>query len=845
MLKCRLCNTLQTERRSNSEMVRRKDAALSSIENELDLLHGKVESLTRDLAERRILMESGEDLLGNLKLAEEKNIALQSELSSVQDQVTMSKERLEELEGIVESQKLELENTKDCLVLTETSLSKLKGSVESEVTLKELQEIWKCLGVDSETREKIRNEIRYCVSDTCQRHLDEATELKAFTEEEVNELRAKKVSMQAALRIQEQNPLRGLALLEEAKILRQQVGALEASFNSSNSRRERIISDMVGLSAALGISKHELPGNLQTLMHQIEEVQATGTSLGRLRRASMMENVQAMVDSISSNFADPETFQPAKPSQEELTLPPGSLEEEFLSRCEADIADLRVRKSELLVQNRECLQRISGLVRDLHSRAPELVELVEMTLKSQTNGIPIWWDRERATDLLKHVSASPARVDSEATETKYIETIVNALSVVARSREKISTVLRGIVEKAQQTLLDIVGRELDASEAYASFHEALLKLPILSVDFSHACISEMEALVHGVEAMMQSEIEALTVVWEALKVSSSERRVFWGRIDNPDSSEMENGNPFDNILGCLTDNVEAWIDSIITKGRQVNEELESKLSKLDSIHKEVERLRSKQDTKSQVLSLDSEIRILNSRLLDFEELQCSKQRLLTKKSGSTALLKEARFRKQMKAKFVAKLGQLASLLRSWEQEEGCAFNASLLSDDVRMLLNEPDKMEDWIEKRTKLMPSRTVPTMTPRKRSLDEGKQARVPSSRVDASSSARQSTRTASGLTPPRKKQATSARQHQPKSLKDADALLPSAGSKAKRSPVRKRKPTAESTENKPRQTPESNVDSPAKKRSSKPRRKESAALPPFGRILSEISSPDAKGTR
>jgi hypothetical protein len=806
---------------------------LSSLEKELDLATGKVEVLTKDLTDRRIMMESGENLFDILKATTDRNEGLERDLIRAHDDVLKAKMNAGELKDRFNDQELQLENTKDALVLAETSLTKLNGSVESEVTLKELQEIWKMLGVDFETRGNIRNEIKTCVSDTCARHLDDACKLRSATEDEVAMLRAKKISMQSALGIVEQKPLEGLGLLEEAKFLRLQVENLETTFTSANTRRERIVSDMISLSSALGISKMELPKNLQAVMGQIEKVNPSSNSIGRLRRASMMEGVLTMVDSLSKNLGESDAAKPLVSTQEESGLPPGSLEEAFLSRCESDVAELRVRKSELLVRNRESMQAISGIMKDLHSHVPDLVDLVEKVLKLDGDGVPIWWNKEKASLLLKKVSAVSPQTDSEASETRYIEAIQTALETIACSRESISSVLREIVEKAQQALLDIVGRELDASEAYASFHDALLKLPSLSVDFSHACISEMEALVLGAEAMTQSEIEALTVVWEALKVSSEERRTFWGRIDNPDLSETE--DLFDKLCESLKDDNEEWIASLIVKGRSVNKELEMKLAKLDAIHKEVERLRSKQDTKSQVISLDSEIRIMNTKLHDFEELQCSKQRLLTKKAGSTALLKEARFRKQMKAKFASKLGQLASLLRSWEQEEGHAFNASLLSDDVRMLLNEPNKMENWIEKRTRLMPSRTVPAATPQKRSMETGTQ-----STMYASSSG--SSRSATGMTPPRKKLATASLRH-PKlpKQKTPDSSV-ATGAKTKRSPIRKRKPCEAPLENSLQKNQAPTAKSPAKTRPQKLRRKDSTTLPPFGRILSELSTPEKR---
>ena len=106
--------------------------------------------------------------------------------------------------------------------------------------------------------------------------------------------------------------------------------------------------------------------------------------------------------------------------------------------------------------------------------------------------------------------------------------------------------------------------------------------------------------------------------------------------------------------------------------------------------------------------LDSEVRILSAKLSDFEEKASSKQRLLTKKMNSTALLKEEKFRKQMQSKFAAKLEVLGRLLQDWERNEGTGFDASLLSDDVRILLSNSDKSGTWIEQRTAFMHLRTA-----------------------------------------------------------------------------------------------------------------------------------------
>eukprot|EP00429_Kryptoperidinium_foliaceum_P006567 CAMPEP_0176013204 /NCGR_PEP_ID=MMETSP0120_2-20121206/6187_1 /TAXON_ID=160619 /ORGANISM="Kryptoperidinium foliaceum, Strain CCMP 1326" /LENGTH=1628 /DNA_ID=CAMNT_0017346107 /DNA_START=393 /DNA_END=5279 /DNA_ORIENTATION=- len=802
----------ETENRANLEILKRKDAAISSLEIEVDILHAKVESLSQDLSKRHILLESGEDIFSVLKNVQAENEELETRLSRSMSEIDELKQVVDETKDSLRMQKIEAEEAKDELVLVKASLDQMNGVVEAESTLSELQRLWSALGFDQSERESIRDEILHSVSHTCQRHKDEATNLMSETKNEIAELQSKLAMMQAALGISISLETSHGGLLAEAKELRRQVQNLVPTFESANARRERIISEMVKLCSALDISKDELPANLKVLMEQLDSTHSTKMTIARLRRASIMENVQSMVDSITTDMGEKCEAKDDKSIRDKYALPEASLEEGFLDKCETDIAALRVKKSEMLVMNRERMQSIQELTKRLHSGTQELFDLVNAELKARDGNLPTWWEAERAMGILKKAVSFCRFDDFDSSDTRFITSIQKALENVAGTREQVSTVLRQIVEKAQQTLLDIVGRELDASEAYASFHDALLKLPSLSQDFSTACITEMEALVLGTEAMTQSEIEALTVVWEALRVSPEERRAFWGDVDK-DEEIASREDRFHQLEECLAEGkTEVWISTLLTKGRIVNKELQTKLRKLAAIHREVEKLRSKQDTKSQVLSLDSEIRILNSKLLDFEELQCSKQRLLTKKSGSTSLLKEARFRKQMKAKFESKLSQLASLLRSWEKEEGHPFDATLLSDDVRVLLDHPDQMETWIEKRTQLMPSRTVPTKsTPQKRSFEDG---RVPAKSNAISASIRS--------LPPRKKAATVAA----KALKSAnDRPIEST---APRRSDRKRKPMHSSENLAQQPEPSTKKKSPVIKRVPKVRRKESATCLP-----------------
>jgi hypothetical protein len=156
---------------------------------------------------------------------------------------------------------------------------------------------------------------------------------------------------------------------------------------------------------------------------------------------------------------------------------------------------------------------------------------------------------------------------------------------------------------------------------------------------------------------------------------------------------------------------EEWVLTAVKDCTKDYRQLEMKLFKLEKIHSEVEQLKTRQDAKSRILTLDSELRILNSKLNEFEDKKCVKQRLITKKNTSSNLLKEERFRKQMQSKFTSKLDQLLKLLKDWKTNENTNFCHDFLSEDVRMFLKNSDRNE--------FMHLRTVEYRGSSKRSAD------------------------------------------------------------------------------------------------------------------------------
>ena len=148
------------------DLLLRKDAALSSLENELDITQGKVEFLSRELVNRRILTESGSDVFELLRQSEEKCKGMDAALARVRVDLSRSFERGNETEAMLVTKQRELENTKDSLVLATTALADVNGSIKSEETLRKLQTIWAELGVDETFREQVRIALKICISDT-------------------------------------------------------------------------------------------------------------------------------------------------------------------------------------------------------------------------------------------------------------------------------------------------------------------------------------------------------------------------------------------------------------------------------------------------------------------------------------------------------------------------------------------------------------------------------------------------------------------------------------------------------------------------------------------------------
>ena len=712
-------------------MLGRKEAALLGVESEVDALNHKVTVLSKDLADRKALDEAGSNHFSSFKQLTEEKDKYKNELSEAYRNQEISNEKIRQLEASLNSARAQMSASKENLAVAKASLKTGGENNDAKNTMSQLQRIWEELGADDSLREDAQKRIEFCLEDTCASLLENATTMKSSTEKEINSLsrRLRMTKRALGLSYEEHRGSHSRTLTKTLNDLKEELRKLEVPYRFASARRRKLIEGATSLSTTLGLSTSELHDDLKVLLQH-------GTGEDR---------------NVSKQWGNKDSTNEDTKLGMEDSLPAKCLETAFLTRCEGHVSELRVAKSEMLLKSRDHQQKIAVFMTKMHLNTKQSLSLIGDWVKRNVAQNPAWWDSKLADEILSDLSQGKYLPLSSAKHSKHLELMNRAMSSSAESRQSVSETLKSVIEHAQKTLLGIVGRDIDASEAYAGFHNALVRMPPLSKNLIQACNSELESLIDGIEALAQTETEALTVVWEALKVSQKERREFWSMLEKSKSSAgLDNENPFSNKTISGISSHEGWIVNAVQSATTLNRTLKRRLRKLEGINNEVERLRSKQDTKSQILSLDSEIRIMNAKLLDFEELKCNKERLLTKKGGAT-LLKEERFRKQMQTKFLAKLKQLVSLLQSWESKEKARFDDSLLSDDVRELLKEDtDQMDSWVDMRTKLMRLRTVKAPVLRNRTNE------ISSHR--SQQMARHNSRHGTGLpppTPPRKRKA------------------------------------------------------------------------------------------
>ena len=628
---------------------------MQSFEAEIDSLNNNISVLRKELL-RRHSMEDANESQENIPATFIANVSLRQELEISQQEIILLKLFSDDLASDYNRITMALEVTAEKLVFAEVAHSQVTGVKPPEEFLMKLQRLWDELGVTPRERGEFCNQVENCFEFTCSKLLKDAQDRKDLTIKLMSNVTQEIDAMNASLKLNPiKNALMSQPLLSQLKELQEHHSHLKSVFQTALSRRDALASKTGGLIRALGISKDSLDPCLIALLES--------------------------ATTICKDMKEPK-------------FDSCDLSDDFLTACDSVISEMHLRKSKILTTNLGYQDEVFAMVTEMNLTETDVMILVFRSVKQRLSVLPEWWDNETAESVVRSVMTAGGVVRSSQAFSKHLKVIHESLTSVATPRRQLSSKLRGMIERAQHTLLMTVDGEFEANAEYSNFHDALFRLPSLSKERIQACFTEIETLSVGVDVMTQSEIEALTVVWEALNISSAKRGNFWGSIDqNILEMDAKAMGPFDDVVALSAVDGEEWLLSATKKGTKCFRELESRLFKLEKIHEKVEELRTRQDAKSRIISLDSEVRILSAKLKEFEDKKCVKLRLTTKKCTSSTLLKEERFRKQMQLKFTAKLDQLSTLLKSWKDIENSPFDQGLLSDTVRMLLRNSDRNE--------------------------------------------------------------------------------------------------------------------------------------------------------
>ena len=664
----------EMQARGVEQEFRKKDANIEALEMENRDLRNKLANFAE------IQTSFGEDPEAPMKM--------RKDLSDATRRISETKEQLTMAEAKFHSAGIELAECKEKLSVVDLSKEVKK---EAASTLAQLQAYWRLLGVDLDVREKLRVELETCVEDKCSALLRDASRMEHETRQEIGKLTKANSQMERLMGVlgggegaSESSPVPAssrLSLLEQKDAAKEKFEEMQPKFVAAQQRKKRIHADAKSLLSALEQSDSECSQKLRTFLNT--DVDAEGV-----------------------------------------------FEESLLKHCEGELRTMRVMKSELLVQSNVAYERANVLAKETHTSSEEIFELCKILIAKKKKGGSSggskkkgalddfsWWTEAVCQQVCTFVSTPNMKVTTDSLYQNHLLVVAEAIEQISSARREFSTLLGGVLEEAHKQLMSVVEGEDDATEAYASFHEALFRLPRLSRDLIVACVDELKGLVPAADVMMQSETEALTVVWDALETKSEARGLFWGECDDSVKKHKKESSGVRGLFSAVDAVVkqskgesEEWLLQCLAEAKVASESLTLKLFKLKHIHCEVEKKRMKQDIKSKIVRLDHEIRIIDAKLAQFEEKASNKQRLVSKKANSGVLLKEEKFRKHMQAKFISKLESLKETLKDWNDRERVLFDVRILSEEVQGLLSEGS------DERTQFMHLRTVTSGTATRR---------------------------------------------------------------------------------------------------------------------------------
>mmetsp|Transcript_25800 Transcript_25800/g.36960 ORF Transcript_25800/g.36960 Transcript_25800/m.36960 type:complete len:1498 (+) Transcript_25800:1-4494(+) len=746
----------ELEVRILEESMQRKDAAIRGLEQETDKLSRQLSSLSKDYNELRESLAAGRvELDGYGRLGElEKDVsALMHELEKKSQQELVLSTSLEQLHVCLANRERDLAKAQEILALQEANRKNQDENAEARHLLSNLQSIWEELGVDVQSRDVARIKIERCLEETCNRLFEDATALRMETSNSIELYERRLATVRAALGIEScdvecmtglveptvalfpmvddykkklrryqrsydpkespdidttsSNSRSGMPLLHVLNSYKNKLEKLQPRYNAAKERRDKLALDVKNILKVMTYLEDGLSANLKKLVSDCVE---TETEKPIKADPILTKEISVFANSPVGDLEE---------AGKKITKleSPNSLAEVFLDACEEDLKALRLRKREILIGNNVLCDNTRLLVGEMCISPKEMLSVCTRLTRKRSQHMPQWWDSDVAFSVCETLSQKDSVVGVSALYTKHLVMISELLQIVSVGRNAFAGSLRLVIENAHNVLLSTLKEDAAAKEAYSSFHEALFRLPKMSKDHIQTCIDELRVLVDAVEAVSENESETLLVVWDALNVSSNEREQFWTEVEVETSKAKSIlDSSFDNVLSISSADLEDWIYMSVKEEIKANRLLNLKLLKLQKIHEEVEEKREKQDLKSKIITVDSEIRMISAKLAEFEEMAGNTQRLVTKKINSSNFLKEERFRKNVQSKFASKLEGLGKLLQEWQNKEGSTFDTNLLSEDVRALVVNLDGFDAWVEQRTAFMHLKTVkPKISARK----------------------------------------------------------------------------------------------------------------------------------
>ncbi len=706
----------------------KKDSALKSSDDEkysykkkIDILTEKLDTIKKDALNVDTDMNGSPDSIERLK--NEIN-QLKSDLEIASSGKINVEKVCQELNENLETTKLKLSSTKEKLTVLRLAFKKSNNSNDPQLHIQKVQDIWDSIGLKSEQREKFRKQIETCLEDTCQRIQKDAIEMKKSIQDEIKYQEINLVEIYKSLGMTENIGVidhirtKGHKLSNHLSTIENYLNDVMPKYNAAVDRKNKIAEETENILRSLDLDTNDVSQNLRNVLkskarrgkkrerpldrshsqsgRSVKERRAKMRDVEELVRALEPSNRNTNVDNLSTNKEQTNDSHEIEGANR--------ISEKFLNDCDDDLRQLRMLKSKKLGDNSCIRENSRKLVIDMNIREKEILSLCVHSIKKRRKTMPEWWEPKVSERVCRTIMSKNGILDARLSFSRHLSLIDECLQSIATGRKLLSEELKREVEQAHKTLLSAVECDNQANEEYESFYNALFRLPPLSKDHIGACIDEINVLISTAEAMTQSEVEALAVIWEALNVTSTERGRLWSEVEESiNKIQAKTESPFDAVRQACTTDIEEWVLVAIREATKLHRLLNIRLFKLTKIHNEVLRLGRRQDLKSKILSLDAEIRIVSSKITDFEEKTGKKKRLLTKKTNSSNLLKEERFRKQMQANYSSKLQNLGKLLLEWEKKEGKVFDATLLTEDIRVLIDNVHDYHNWVDEKTAFM----------------------------------------------------------------------------------------------------------------------------------------------